>query len=124
MLAWNRIPAILLFPASVLFFCLIGMSVVRCGLMSLLYCIYQVLRPMVRIARQVIARNGYSEVIQIVPKRSTEMTSGDMPTRANILVTEVFDTELIGEGALVTFAHAHKHLLEVITNVLLVNTLY
>ena len=80
--------------------------------------IYQVLRPMVRIARQVIARNGYSEVIQIVPKRSTEMTSGDMPTRANILVTEVFDTELIGEGALVTFAHAHKHLLEVIANVL------
>ena len=73
---------------------------------------------MVRIARQVIARNGYSEVIQIVPKRSTEMTSGDMPTRANILVTEVFDTELIGEGALVTFAHAHKHLLEVIANVL------
>ena len=73
---------------------------------------------MVRIARQVIARNGYGEVIQIVPKRSTEMTSGDMPTRANILVTEVFDTELIGEGALVTFAHAHKHLLEVIAEVL------
>ena len=73
----------------------------------------QVLRPMVKIARQVIARNGYSEVIRIVPKRSTEMTSGDMLTRANILVTEVFDTELIGEGALVTFAHAHKELLEV-----------
>jgi len=36
-----------------------------------------------------------------------------MPKRANILVTEVFDTELIGEGALPTFHHAHKHLLEV-----------
>ena len=33
--------------------------------------------------------------------------------RANILVTEVFDTELIGEGALSTFKHAHAHLLEV-----------
>ena len=33
--------------------------------------------------------------------------------RANILVTEVFDTELIGEGAIPTFRHAHAHLLEV-----------
>ena len=36
-----------------------------------------------------------------------------MPHRANILVTEVFDTELIGEGAIPTFHHAHKELLEV-----------
>jgi len=68
---------------------------------------------MVRIARQVISQNGYSEVIRIVPKRSTEMTTEDIGRRANILVTEVFDTELIGEGGIVTFAHAHKHLLEV-----------
>lgn len=68
---------------------------------------------MVRIARQVISRNGFSDVIHVVSKRSTEMTEEDMTCRANILVTEVFDTELIGEGALVTFAHAHKHLLEV-----------
>ena len=69
---------------------------------------------MVRIAREVIAANGYSDIITVVPKRSTEMTEGDMERgRANILVTEVFDTELIGEGALVTYAHAHRHLLEV-----------
>lgn len=37
---------------------------------------------------------------------------GDMPERANILVTEVFDTELIGEGALRTFRDAHKSLLQ------------
>ena len=29
------------------------------------------------------------------------------------MVSEVFDTELIGEGAVATFAHAHRHLLEV-----------
>ena len=32
--------------------------------------------------------------------------------KANILVTEVFDTELIGEGALSTFSHAHRELME------------
>ena len=36
-----------------------------------------------------------------------------MPERANVLVTEVFDTELIGEGAIGTFSHAHQELLKV-----------
>ena len=34
-----------------------------------------------------------------------------MTERANVLVTEVFDTELIGEGAISTFSHALEHLL-------------
>ena len=38
---------------------------------------------------------------------------GDIPQRANILPAEVFDTELIGEGAVPTYLHAHEHLLEV-----------
>jgi len=41
------------------------------------------------------------------------LTDGDMEKRANVLVTEVFDTELIGEGALGTFHHAHRCLLQV-----------
>ncbi len=40
-------------------------------------------------------------------------SDGDMHSKANILVTEVFDTELIGEGGIGTFHHAHKCLLEV-----------
>ena len=35
----------------------------------------------------------------------------DMLERANVLVTEVFDTELIGEGAISTFKHALENLL-------------
>ena len=34
-----------------------------------------------------------------------------MLERANVLVTEVFDTELIGEGAISTFKHALENLL-------------
>ena len=68
-----------------------------------------------KIAKAVIAQNGFSDVIRVVAKRSTEMTEADMAggRRANILVTEVFDTELIGEGALLTYSHAHKNLLQV-----------
>ena len=36
-----------------------------------------------------------------------------MPNRASILITEIFDSELIGEGVVPTLIHAHQHLLEV-----------
>lgn len=71
---------------------------------------------MAKIASHVIAQNGYSDVIKVIPLRSTELVvekGGYMEEKANILVTEVFDTELIGEGALPTILHAHEHLLEV-----------
>lgn len=38
---------------------------------------------------------------------------GDMQTKANILITELFDTELIGEGALPSYEHAHQNLVQV-----------
>lgn len=72
---------------------------------------------MANCAAKIIKENGFENKIKLVRKHSTKMTvgkDGDMPKRANILVTEVFDTELIGEGALSTFRHAHKVLLEVI----------
>ena len=67
-------------------------------------------------AVKIIEENGFASRIKLVRKRSTEMSvgeNGDMAARANILVTEVFDTELIGEGALATFQHAQQVLLEV-----------
>ena len=44
---------------------------------------------------------------------SNFIVGGDLPEKANILVAEVFDTELIGEGAVPTYLHAHEYLLEV-----------
>ena len=72
--------------------------------------------PMANCAQRVIRDNGFGEVIKLVRKRSSYVQVGpglDMEQRANILVTEVFDTELIGEGAIGTFNHAHEHLLTV-----------
>ena len=69
---------------------------------------------MANCAEKIIAENGYEDKIKLVRKRSTSVKIGpglDMESRCNILVTEVFDTELIGEGAISTFNHAHEHLL-------------
>ncbi|XP_076657785.1 arginine methyltransferase 7 isoform X2 [Halictus rubicundus] len=70
---------------------------------------------MAECATKIIKRNGFGEKIKLLQKRSTKIRvgkDGDMPKKANILVTEVFDTELIGEGALSTFRHAYENLLE------------
>lgn len=72
---------------------------------------------MAKCAKEVITHNGFGDAIRLIPKRSTNIivgTNEDMVLKANVLVTEVFDTELIGEGAIGTFNHAHQSLLTVI----------
>uniref|UniRef100_A0A6I8MZS1 Protein arginine N-methyltransferase n=1 Tax=Ornithorhynchus anatinus TaxID=9258 RepID=A0A6I8MZS1_ORNAN len=75
----------------------------------------EVFKPMADAAVKIVEKNGLSDKIKIINKHSTEVTvgqDGDMQCRANILVTELFDTELIGEGALPSYEHAHRHLVE------------
>jgi len=91
---------------------LLSMMAVRLGADSVVAC--EEFRPMAECAERVMKENGYWDRIKLVRKRSTELTVGpgkDMERRANILVTEVFDTELIGEGAISTYNHAATHLL-------------
>lgn len=89
---------------------LLSMMAVRCGADSVIAC--EAFKPMADCAEKIIDANGMTGKIKIIKKRSTAMNEFDLPQRANILVTEVFDTELIGEGAIETFNHAHRQLLE------------
>lgn len=71
--------------------------------------------PVSHVAREIIDTNGFKERIKIVNKHSTEVVVGtgkDLEHKANILVAELFDTELIGEGAIRTYNHAHQFLME------------
>lgn len=93
---------------------LLSMMAVRCGADTVTAC--EAFKPMAECAEKIIDHNGMSGDIRIIKKRSTEIRVGpgkeDLWQRANILVTEVFDTELIGEGAIYTFNHANEFLLE------------
>ncbi|PBC31995.1 Protein arginine N-methyltransferase [Apis cerana cerana] len=92
---------------------LLSMMAAKCGADSITAC--EAFTPMAKCAIKIIQENGFEDKIKLIHKRSTKMTigkNGDMVKKANILVTEVFDTELIGEGALSTFRHAHENLLE------------
>lgn len=93
---------------------ILSMMAVKCGADTVTAC--EAFRPMADAAERIIEQNGMRDAIRVIKKRSTDIQVGDSPEdlwqRANILVTEVFDTELIGEGAIETFNHAHLRLLE------------
>lgn len=92
---------------------ILSMMAVRCGADSVVAC--EAFRPMADCAEKIMEANGCRTAITLIKKRSTDIVvgpDGDMARKANILVTEVFDTELIGEGAIGIFNHAHEHLLE------------
>src|SRR5262249_26673499 len=58
-------------------------------------------------ARDIIAKNGFSDRISVIPQKSTAMSvPGVMPERAEVLVTETFASGLITEGVLPTIEHA------------------
>lgn len=58
-------------------------------------------------AERVIAENGLSERITVIPKWSHNIIVGvDMPEPADVVISEIVDTVLLGEGALATLTHA------------------
>ena len=64
------------------------------------------------VAREIVARNGLSGRVHVIPKASTEIAVGiDLPWRADVLVSELFSEDLFGEGVEPTLAHARDHLL-------------
>eukprot|EP00928_Gymnodinium_smaydae_P036982 TRINITY_DN25748_c0_g1_i1.p1 TRINITY_DN25748_c0_g1~~TRINITY_DN25748_c0_g1_i1.p1 ORF type:complete len:807 (+),score=204.81 TRINITY_DN25748_c0_g1_i1:166-2586(+) len=68
-----------------------------------------------RAARHVVEANGKSEQITVLPMFSTDIQvswSAQMPCKADILVAEIFDTGLVGEGVLPSFIDAHRRLLK------------
>ncbi|MFW8594523.1 50S ribosomal protein L11 methyltransferase [Cribrihabitans neustonicus] len=58
-------------------------------------------------AARVIADNGLSDRITVIPKWSHDIVVGeDIPERADVVISEIVDTVLLGEGALATLTHA------------------
>lgn len=89
---------------------LLAMMAARAGARHVYAC--EMLPDLAALARIVVAQNGFADRITIIAKPSAELVVGvDLPERASLLVTEIFDALLIGEGALPAIHHARQHLL-------------
>ncbi|WP_300300175.1 tetratricopeptide repeat protein [Ferrovibrio sp.] len=62
-------------------------------------------------AQEIVAKNGYADRIAVIAKRSTELEPGrDLPKPADLVVAEVLDAGLTGEGMLPTIRDALRRL--------------
>lgn len=91
---------------------LLSMMAARAGAKQVIAC--EANPALAALAREVIKNNGYSDRVRVINKRSQQLEPrADFPksTRPDVLVAEVFDAVVIGEGALGTFEHARRYLL-------------
>ncbi|MGQ0662460.1 MAG: tetratricopeptide repeat protein [Pseudomonadota bacterium] len=88
---------------------LLALMAARAGAARVTAC--EMLTPLAEAAREIVANNGYADRITILDKKSTLLKIGvDMPEPATVIVAEIFDNALLGEGVLPTLRHAVRHL--------------
>ena len=62
-------------------------------------------------AREIVQANGLADRITIIAKHSSQLRIGeDLPRKVDVLVSEIVDAGLIGEGILLTLGHARREL--------------
>jgi type II protein arginine methyltransferase len=89
---------------------LLAMMAARAGARQVVACEGQ--PSVAETTSRVVRVAGYDDAVSVVSKMSTRMTvPEDLPRRADLLVTEIVDCGLLGEGILGTIAHAREHLL-------------
>jgi predicted RNA methylase/Flp pilus assembly protein TadD len=90
---------------------LLAMMAIRAGAAHVYAC--EADEILADLAREIVERNGFQDQITILAKHSTALVIGeDLPRRADLLVTEIFDRAVVGEGVLPTMNHAWQNLLE------------
>jgi len=67
---------------------------------------------MAGLAQQVMELNSVADEIRLLNTRSDELSLDDYGQSFDLIVTEIFDSEFIGEGLLPTLRHAIRHLVK------------
>ncbi len=91
---------------------LLSLMAARAGAKHVIAC--EANASLAELAREIIKINGYSDRIRVINKSSQQLVpEQDFPKniRPNVLVAEIFDAQVIGEGALATLEHARRYLI-------------
>ncbi len=90
---------------------LVAMMAARAGAGRVVTC--EVLPLMADIAREVIDKNGLSERITVVTKKSTQLQVGtDLPERADVFVSELINIGMLSPNMIPVLQHARETLLK------------
>ncbi len=89
---------------------LLAMIAARLGADAVISC--EAVRPIAAMARRIVRENGLADKVVVVPASSYDLDPAiHLPRPADVLVTEIVDCGLVGEGMFPTVRHARQHLL-------------
>ncbi len=62
------------------------------------------------VAKEIIAKNGYADRITLFPNKSSDIQPHHLSEPPNLIIGEIFDSAMLGEGAIPSFRDAFKRL--------------
>ena len=90
---------------------LLSMMAARLGAKAVVTC--EAKRTVAGIANEVVKKNGLGDVITVLPKMSNQVVLGtDLHRKADVLIHEIFSSELLSEGVLPAIEDAKARLLK------------
>jgi predicted nicotinamide N-methyase len=90
---------------------ILAMMAARAGAKSVVTC--EMTPAIAKQAAEIIAQNGYADRVRVIAKHSHKLdVETDLGGRADILVSEILGSNLLGEFVLAAHEHAVRHLLE------------
>lgn len=88
---------------------LLAMMAARAGAEKVVAC--EMDPRLAELAQEIVARNGLSARVTVLARKSTELQVGrELPRRADLIVSEILDSALIGEGMIPSMRHALSEL--------------
>jgi tetratricopeptide (TPR) repeat protein len=90
---------------------IVAMMAARAGAGKVVTC--EVVPALAEAAVETIARNGYSDKITVISKKSTRLEVGtDMPEKADVFVSELINIGMLAPNMLQILSHARRHLVK------------
>ena len=90
---------------------LLAMMAARAGAGEVITC--EMNPAIAEAAREVIARNGYSDRVRVVAKHSSDLVMGiDLPAPADVFVSEIISNDMVSEHALPAVEYTVRHLVK------------
>lgn len=88
---------------------LLAMMAARAGAEKVVAC--EMNPRLAELAQEIVARNGLADKVTVLARKSTELTVGrELPRRADLIVSEILDSGVIGEGMIPSMRHALSEL--------------
>ncbi len=64
-------------------------------------------------AKEILLNNGFSNLVSVINKKSTELTIGrELEKKVDLIISEILSSEFVGEGVQSTISDANKRLLK------------